>query len=677
MIKKINSNKNGVIEYSIDSVEDLDKLPRKETDNTVYAILNKDNKRLVYLYSKAEKDYILINGDLEEINEQLDKKANLNEVFIKEQGININDFDEDTRRTFLEAQGIDVNYVLGEGNVKPINTSFMVRKNLYDNETINDLGINDSGTTYPLTGGYASKYITIGDNTKLYSKLIGKIAFFKEDGTFIKVVNKSKIFTEVAMPDGAFKIRYSISKSDIANAFITLTNEELFIEEMGYKLPFSRLSDNEFRAKMKEFRNVIEITTDNCDFFNVAKNLYDNTTINNLGINNSGTKYPLTGAYASKDIEIGSNKYVYPFKITRIVFKDESDAIVKTIQNALDFRKIEVPLNAVKFMYSVGSANISSASIYLTDFELSSNPPIPTIKNEHINIEGIKNNINSKSFNTTIACYGDSLTEGAGSTNAGVYSYPSQLQNIINEKNEYTVTVLNRGIGGNTSLPIAYKSGCYADMVNPFTIPSDTTPVEITKTGYLANKVNGTPSIRNGVNPVTINGIEGKLSYSDSTYKFTRLTPGEVVEVNRPTQILPYSSQTDKGAILIIGMGTNDSDKEELDYPPKLIQRMRRMIDYLQCKQYIILGLTTRNRQNVNKALEEEFGANYFDVFNYIIKYGLQDNNLTPTDDDLEDISNGVLPRQLMNDQIHYNNHGYYSKAMGIYLKGKDLGYWL
>ena len=41
MFKKVNSNKNGVIEYAIDNVEDLDKLPRKETDNTVYATLNK------------------------------------------------------------------------------------------------------------------------------------------------------------------------------------------------------------------------------------------------------------------------------------------------------------------------------------------------------------------------------------------------------------------------------------------------------------------------------------------------------------------------------------------------------------------------------------------------------------------------------------------------------------
>lgn len=76
MVRKINSNKFGVIEYAIDTEEDLEKLPRKETDNTVYAILNKNGKRLVYLYSKELKDYILINGDLEGINVELE---NINE----------------------------------------------------------------------------------------------------------------------------------------------------------------------------------------------------------------------------------------------------------------------------------------------------------------------------------------------------------------------------------------------------------------------------------------------------------------------------------------------------------------------------------------------------------------------------------------------------------------------
>ena len=213
-------------------------------------------------------------------------------------------------------------------------------------------------------------------------------------------------------------------------------------------------------------------------------------------------------------------------------------------------------------------------------------------------------------------------------------------------------------------------------MVEPFTIPADTTPVAITKNGLLANDVGGIISIRNGVNPVTIGGIEGDLSYENGTYKFARLKVGEEVQITRPVQILPSASKTDKNAILIICVGTNDADKTEANYPPKLIQRIRRMIEYLDCKKFIVLGLTVEGKENVNPALEEEFGANFLDIHKYLINYGLSDNGLTATNEDLEDIANGLIPRQIRSDSVHYNNNGYYSKAMGIYLKGKDLGYW-
>ena len=71
MIKKVNKNKFGVIEYSITSEEDLVNLPKGDTDNSVYAV-DDDNK--VYLYSKKANDYILINGG---------GAANPNELTIK------------------------------------------------------------------------------------------------------------------------------------------------------------------------------------------------------------------------------------------------------------------------------------------------------------------------------------------------------------------------------------------------------------------------------------------------------------------------------------------------------------------------------------------------------------------------------------------------------------------
>ena len=52
MFRRVNNNKFGVIEYAIDDEEDLDILPKGDTNNTVYAILRKDGKNLIYLYSK-------------------------------------------------------------------------------------------------------------------------------------------------------------------------------------------------------------------------------------------------------------------------------------------------------------------------------------------------------------------------------------------------------------------------------------------------------------------------------------------------------------------------------------------------------------------------------------------------------------------------------------------------
>ena len=63
MVRKINSNKFGVIEYAIDTEEDLEKLPRKETDNTVYAILSKGGQNLIYLYSKELKSEQALMAD--------------------------------------------------------------------------------------------------------------------------------------------------------------------------------------------------------------------------------------------------------------------------------------------------------------------------------------------------------------------------------------------------------------------------------------------------------------------------------------------------------------------------------------------------------------------------------------------------------------------------------------
>ena len=607
---------------------------------------------------------------------QLRDKASKQEVFLVKDGININDFDETTRATFLNAQGIDVNYVLGERNVKPVNTSFMDKLNLYDNKSTNDLGVNTSGTNYPLSGAYASDYIEIIKGT-IYAQGINRICYYDNERKLVgQNVAEGSFFYKLTPPTNATKFRYCVASNSINVAFITMSNETIDQAEYGYKLPIEYIRDYELQKKIISMSDSIPITVDNCNFFTKYYNIYNNKSVNDLGISNSGTYYPLSGAYASDYIEL--KKYVYADKIGNVCWYDENKSFVSVDMSGKDAKKLDIPKNAKYFRYMVSSGNINIASIYNVDEEVPEFPPKTKLDNNYLDMNFINNAITEKNkYTTTIACYGDSLTEGAGSTNAGVYSYPTRLQGIINTNAEsYQVRVLNRGIGGNTSKPIVAKSGCYADMVEPFTIPVNTTPVAITKNGILANNVGGTISIRNGVNPVTIGGIEGNLSYADGTYKFARLEAGEEVQITRPTQILPSASKTDKNAILVICVGTNDADKTEADYPPKLIQRIRRMIEYLDCKEFIVLGLTVGGKENVNPALEEEFGANFLDIHKYLINYGLSDNGLTATSEDLEDINNGLIPRQIRSDSVHYNNKGYYSKAMGVYLKGKDLGYW-
>ena len=75
MIKKVNKNKFGVIEYLIEDMEDLKNLPKKDTDNATYAIMRKGNEKLIYLYSSSTKEWMLINEDLSSIKSSLDNMA--------------------------------------------------------------------------------------------------------------------------------------------------------------------------------------------------------------------------------------------------------------------------------------------------------------------------------------------------------------------------------------------------------------------------------------------------------------------------------------------------------------------------------------------------------------------------------------------------------------------------
>ncbi len=151
-----------------------------------------------------------------------------------------------------------------------------------------------------------------------------------------------------------------------------------------------------------------------------------------------------------------------------------------------------------------------------------------------------------------------------------------------------------------------------------------------------------------------------------------------------------------KGDILILEIGSNggwDGDYETL------ISQYRAMIKYSGCSKYIIIGdtddpLNSADESVVEDAMERdgeevgteenawetalrvEFGDHFINMRTFMISKGLQIAGITPTDADEEAAQYGMISVQLRADWTHFNSYGYYAKAVGVYEKGKQLGYW-
>lgn len=147
--------------------------------------------------------------------------------------------------------------------------------------------------------------------------------------------------------------------------------------------------------------------------------------------------------------------------------------------------------------------------------------------------------------------------------------------------------------------------------------------------------------------------------------------------------------------ILILEMGSNGG--WENDYK-QLILQYDDIILNSNCKYYIIVGdtddpgtsLADDNQGEYNEdgsyvgigdtaweaALREAYGKHFFNTRTYMIQNGLADCGLSTTTSDLENFRKGNISKQLRYDWTHFNCYGYYTKGIGIYKKGVELGYW-
>ncbi len=214
------------------------------------------------------------------------------------------------------------------------------------------------------------------------------------------------------------------------------------------------------------------------------------------------------------------------------------------------------------------------------------------------------------------------------------------------------------GIGGEKANAIAMRQGGLKTYVDYFTLPNDTTPVEITLKDEYGNVVTtlaneGTTSL----NPCYIGGIEGNIYNSNGTTYFKRTTSGQEKTIEDNTQITtnPMIKYSKNAEVNIIWSGQNDSGAD-FDLQ-QIINIQKKMIEYSDNNNYIIIGLLYAGDE-VNNTMAETYGEHFLDVRNALST----DNSNTVSED-------------YKSDSIHLNEEGYTIVGEQVYNKLVSLGY--
>lgn len=324
--------------------------------------------------------------------------------------------------------------------------------------------------------------------------------------------------------------------------------------------------------------------------------------------------------------------------------------------------------------------------------------------NEETHIETANNSYRA------IACWGDSMMEGIGISEASIYTdsgvHDISYYNTPDTLKFFTsMQVYNFGVAGEDSYDIALRAGgvsIYTDRdvyitdhssayVNFIDEYGDYVCIDdYSGYGHEDNTYPDTVYINNTLCLVERDS-EG-LSISICTD--ARENSVTEMYINAGSKVIPKAAYEHSKDILILEMGSNGGWNSDYD---ELIAQYRHIIDNSHCADYIIVGDTDDPGSSADgnqyiidsdgnyaglsptlweQALEEAFEDHFLNTRLYLLENALTDCGLTPTENDMINMQTGALPEQIRADYTHFNSYGYYSKGKAIYLKGIQLGYW-
>ena len=146
--------------------------------------------------------------------------------------------------------------------------------------------------------------------------------------------------------------------------------------------------------------------------------------------------------------------------------------------------------------------------------------------------------------------------------------------------------------------------------------------------------------------------------------------------IDRPTAIRTAYDRlyNDSVNIPVIFMGTNDGEFNV----DTMVNQHRLMLSHAKANKFLVIGMSRvpdELKGTYENAMRSAFGRNFLSLREYMVEYGLLDQNLTATEADTNAIENGNIPPQLTSDGLHFTEATRIMVGNLIYKRFKELNY--
>lgn len=264
----------------------------------------------------------------------------------------------------------------------------------------------------------------------------------------------------------------------------------------------------------------------------------------------------------------------------------------------------------------------------------------------------------------SVVVLGDSTAAGAGASSSAT-AWRSLVGDALG------IGLVNLGIGGQNAEQIAARYGAVetALSVAGASIPaSGSAAVTAIAPEILFNGSSDFTRTIDG----TIDGHAVRITHNlTDGYTIEQLGGSGAIGVTDGSVFVPDNATDYRDAALIVCAGTNDRSSDIY----AAIENIRRIVDFNRPYFKRVLVATPRCHQDdagssayeavitIGRLLKAIFGEDCVDMRSFLINDALGVLGMTPTAQDLTDISNDVTPTSLTADGLHSNDDGHRAEA--------------